>query len=179
MYSCASGNNERVTYCNIISSPIMSSCLLLSLLAVPEKQNASDMILDRVDRLSVGSDPFASLLWLSLWLGLQSAPFSDPCSPTGHSDKLISHTWQGNRRPGLISRRDVKDGGRRGGRERRRERRLKIKMRKTLLTEPVTPGYLFMGLLKRTLEQSALPTLTLTTLVPNERDVPGCCFCSW
>lgn len=43
------------------------------------------------------------------------------------------------------------------GRE-RRERRLEIKTRKTLLTELVTPGYLFMGLLKRTLEQSALPS---------------------
>lgn len=55
------------------------------------------------------------------------------------------------------------------GRERREKgerSRLKIKTRKTLLTVLATPGYLFMGLLKRTLEQSAMPS----------SQQPGCCF---
>lgn len=44
----------------------------------------------------------------------------------------------------------------RGEGEKGGSKRLKIKMRKSLLTELVALGYLFIGLLKWTLEQSAL-----------------------
>lgn len=116
-----------------------------------EKQNTSD-------RISLGSDSFASVGLTAEfvpWLRLQAAPLSDPCSLTGRSDKLISHMTGGNRRPGLISRRDENDG------EKEAEEGEKIENQNEedfISKSWLTLGYLFMGLLKRTLKQSALPS---------------------
>lgn len=127
----------------------MTSCLLLSLLtslSLKTKQIASLLVLIRFSPVVCGS-------------GCSLVQQHRSLTPAAWQAALINsyHTWRGNRRPGLISRRDEKDGEKER-KEGERERRLKIKTRKTLLTELLTPAYLFMGLLKRTLEQSVLPS---------------------